>query len=1067
MNFNINIYISNIMLTLSLIVFINLSATAQYVHPNQAGRKGGDTGPGIGNQVVTSTYYGNVGSALAQGVIMSVNKDGTNATSFHGFTGFSTDGSFPFYTTPHHASDGKLYGSTLIGGAANWGAVYKYEFGTCSESLIFSPSAGTGASPGNYANVNELSDGKIYSVQTYGGTQYLGGIYSMEKDGSNLTLIHSFYDISTPVNYSASATDQLTVPTNTFDGTRPFGYVVEGPDGKIYGSCYDGGAFNRGAWYRCDKDGSNYEILNIGVPFLRIYQNGLGASQPFNYNVMNPWGNVAIGQDNKVYITGYYGASLINSGGQARMNLDGSNYQVIHQGNYSEGYFPYRGGLIIDDRIYGTFRYGGGSTLTGGASFGVVYSMKLDGTDYKKLKNFDGALLADGTEPWADLSFDGTYLYGTTLLYGGAGNVGTIFKVKPNGDNFQTIHRFSTTAGAACGTGGKPGLFNWYPSAERVTFADVALSCSKTCIPAIVCNAGNSAPAFSSTTVLNNCPDTYIDVSNLVASNQPANTIITWHSATPANGANKLSRPDSITVSGTYYAVFYDNLNGCYGDTGIHTTPIIANITNCCPAGNIAPLLTATSISNICPDVFVDLTTLPAGDAPIGSILEWHNASPASASNIEAMPNMASIIGTPYYAVYKDTTLACYSPEKTVTTTAVSCTITDTNNLCPTVTFNLNSLLTNPAPIGTTLKWLDSFGMVVTNPTSVSVNGVYNPVYWDSINNCFGAKGSPYNLVIDTCSTIDTDGDGLADALDVDDDNDGILDSIENANGPDTDGDGIPNSLDLDSDNDGILDVIESGNDVFDINGDGYIDFKDLGFADANNDGLADGLNVIDASEITATYTLNGPLLTGLDTDQDGIIDSADAYPTGFGVKLTSPLALNPINITGNLQNCTINLNWNCIAKDISYFEIFNSNNGVDFKMVQRVNSIENQSSYEINIPSSNNRNFILLKSVDNNNIANNSSILLIKGCLKTNLNIYPNPVIDILVVEIENLKKQEVTNFTIKDIIGRVVFQQTASLEKQVINKLLFNVSSLSPGTYSLETIIGGTKKTNKIIKL
>ncbi|WP_324028156.1 Ig-like domain-containing protein [Maribacter sp. BPC-D8] len=88
----------------------------------------------------------------------------------------------------------------------------------------------------------------------------------------------------------------------------------------------------------------------------------------------------------------------------------------------------------------------------------------------------------------------------------------------------------------------------------------------------------------------------------------------------------------------------------------------------------------------------------------------------------------------------------------------------------------------------------------------------------------------------------DNDLDGIADSIDLDDDNDGILDTLEtsgtdpsadadsdgvlnyrdtdlgvDANGDgivdvfDTDGDGVPNHFDLDADNDGIYDVVESG----------------------------------------------------------------------------------------------------------------------------------------------------------------------------------------------------------------------------------------------------------------
>ncbi|MFK7983625.1 MAG: hypothetical protein AB8G86_26850, partial [Saprospiraceae bacterium] len=74
--------------------------------------------------------------------------------------------------------------------------------------------------------------------------------------------------------------------------------------------------------------------------------------------------------------------------------------------------------------------------------------------------------------------------------------------------------------------------------------------------------------------------------------------------------------------------------------------------------------------------------------------------------------------------------------------------------------------------------------------------------------------------------SVDTDGDGIFDEIDLDDDNDGISDSLEMEmalNNGDTDQDGIPDNVDADSDNDGISDIIESGN------------------IDEDNDGAADG----------------------------------------------------------------------------------------------------------------------------------------------------------------------------------------------------------------------------------
>ncbi|MDH3796483.1 MAG: hypothetical protein OER83_06390, partial [Flavobacteriaceae bacterium] len=68
----------------------------------------------------------------------------------------------------------------------------------------------------------------------------------------------------------------------------------------------------------------------------------------------------------------------------------------------------------------------------------------------------------------------------------------------------------------------------------------------------------------------------------------------------------------------------------------------------------------------------------------------------------------------------------------------------------------------------------------------------------------------------------DTDGDGICNTGDEDDDNDGILDTVEGIT--DFDNDGVPNNEDLDSDNDGIPDLVETGNGSLDIDGNGAID---------------------------------------------------------------------------------------------------------------------------------------------------------------------------------------------------------------------------------------------------
>lgn len=97
---------------------------------------------------------------------------------------------------------------------------------------------------------------------------------------------------------------------------------------------------------------------------------------------------------------------------------------------------------------------------------------------------------------------------------------------------------------------------------------------------------------------------------------------------------------------------------------------------------------------------------------------------------------------------------------------------------------------------------------------------------------------------------VDTDGDGLIDAVDPDSDNDGLLDKDEAFNGDggtfvDTDNDGTPNWRDDDDDNDliktkdEVLDTKAAGV-ADDVDGDGKVNWLD---SDANGNGAIDGFD--------------------------------------------------------------------------------------------------------------------------------------------------------------------------------------------------------------------------------
>lgn len=94
-------------------------------------------------------------------------------------------------------------------------------------------------------------------------------------------------------------------------------------------------------------------------------------------------------------------------------------------------------GSLISD---GTFLYG--TTELGPGSTGTLFKILPDGTGYTRLRTFNST--NDGRNPDGSLVSDGTFLYGMTSV-GGVNDVGTIFKIMPDGSLYEKILDFNTT----------------------------------------------------------------------------------------------------------------------------------------------------------------------------------------------------------------------------------------------------------------------------------------------------------------------------------------------------------------------------------------------------------------------------------------------------------------------------------------------------------------------------------------------------------------------------------------------------------------------------------------------
>ena len=198
------------------------------------------------------------------------------------------------------------------------------------------------------------------------------------------------------------------------------------------------------------------------------------------------------------------------------------------------------------------------------------------------------------------------------------------------------------------------------------------------------------------------------------------------------------------------------------------------------------------------------------------------------------------------------------------------------------------------------LDFINDYSFIITDNISLSdCSAICNLLSNNGITGLIEIIGNPSNCSsqseIEQYCIPDFDKDGILDDDDLDDDNDGILDTVEQ-NGDiirDTDMDGFPDYQDLDSDNDGCFDVIEAGFTDDDgngtlgslpdtVDGDGLIIGESDGYTallDSNNNGISDFQehNILNAGE-------DGGLELCINNAPVNLFDSLGGTPDTGGV---------------------------------------------------------------------------------------------------------------------------------------------------------------------------------------
>lgn len=267
--------------------------------------------------------------------------------------------------------------------------------------------------------------------------------------------------------------------TGNPDGENPRHDAMTLFGGQLYGTTLEGGTTNAGVIFTIGQDGTGYNALtslaeptgdephscfvvvnNIlygmtasggdyggGVifsfdPSTSTYQKLYSfytstGNDPHGRLTLDPNGTTLYGMTR---MGGTTNSGHDASGVVFSVNIDGSNYKVLHAfaGAPSDGATSDHGYVVQS----GSWLYGM-TTMGGSSKNGVIFKLMTDGSNYMILYNF-GLTSHDGKNPYGSLLLDGTQLYGTTAK-GGDNDMGTVFVISTDGSGYNRLHSFGST----------------------------------------------------------------------------------------------------------------------------------------------------------------------------------------------------------------------------------------------------------------------------------------------------------------------------------------------------------------------------------------------------------------------------------------------------------------------------------------------------------------------------------------------------------------------------------------------------------------------------------------------
>jgi uncharacterized repeat protein (TIGR03803 family) len=202
--------------------------------------------------LVGDSLYGmvNYGGANNKGTIYKINRDGSGFQKLYDFD--TNNGAYPYGSLTLVGDS--LYGTTSEGGTNGYGIIFKINRnGSGFQKLLNFEAVNSGGYPKGSLT---LSGDSLYGLTNYGGTNLIGVIFKINRNGSGFRKMHDF---------------------EWSEGVNPKGSLTLLGD-ELYGMASLGASYNYGSMFKINtKTGLFFKLLNFdninsgGVPYGSLF----------------------------------------------------------------------------------------------------------------------------------------------------------------------------------------------------------------------------------------------------------------------------------------------------------------------------------------------------------------------------------------------------------------------------------------------------------------------------------------------------------------------------------------------------------------------------------------------------------------------------------------------------------------------------------------------------------------------------------------------------------------------------------------------------------------------------